>query len=90
MDELIVTVVGTDLFKSVEKIFDELGMHYDDFCKGSIGNMKTVVYTFVIEQHDVIKTRKNLMKRLDLERNIYTPMYVHGDWMKIYIFRNIL
>lgn len=89
MDELYVTVVGTELIKSVEKIFKELGMKYDDFKKGSIGNMKTMVYTFVTEQDHVIITRKKLMECIMMEPFKYTAMYVHGDWMRVFIFKKI-
>lgn len=89
MDELFVTVVGTDLIKSVEKIFDELGMHYDDFKKNSIGNMKTTVYSFMIDEDEIIAKRKRLMNRIMLEPLKYTAMYVHGDWMRLFIFKHI-
>lgn len=89
MDELYVTVVGTELIKSVEKILEALEMKYDDFRKGSIGNMKTMVYTFVTEQNHVIITRKKLMERIMMEPFKYTAMYVHGDWMRVFNFKKI-
>lgn len=89
MDELYVTVVGIELIKSIQKIFEELGMKYDDFKKGSIGNMKSMTFTFVTEQDHVIITRKRLMERIMMEPFKYTAMYVHGDWMRVFIFKKI-
>lgn len=90
MEKLKVTIVGQDIAKEVATIFDDLRLNAINQVKtGMLGNLKTLTYIFELEPEVVIFKRRELMNKL-AEYNIrLMPMYVHGDWMRIFVFKTL-
>ena len=88
MEKLKVTIVGQDISKEVVVIFDELGLNaFNTIKTGMLGNLKTLTYTFEIPDEEVIDKRKKLMDELARHDTRLMPMYVHGDWMRVFVFK---
>ena len=88
--ELKVTIVGQEISKEVAVIFDELGLNAVNQVKtGMLGNLKTLTYIFDIPEEQVIEKRKLLMDELAKYGTRLMPMYVHGDWMRIFVFKTL-
>lgn len=56
---------------------------------GMLGNLKTLTYIAEIEESDVIEKRKNLMNAMAKDCMRLMPLYTHGDWMRIFVFKPI-
>lgn len=90
MDVLRVTIVGQDLFKLVTEIFELVGLNpVNQVNTGMLGNLKILTYAFELQETEVIEKRKVLMNELSRDPIRLMPMYVHGDWMRIFIFKPI-
>lgn len=90
MDILRVTVVGQDLFKLVEDIFELIGLNrVNQVNTGMLGNLKILTYMFEIPEQEVIDKRKKLMNKISEDPIRLMAMYVHGDWMRIFVFKPI-
>ena len=90
MDVLRVTVVGKDLCKIVEGIFELVGLNTVNTVRnGMLGNLTTLTYEFMLEEDEVIAVRKKLMNELAKDYLHIMPMYVHGDWMRIFVMKPI-
>ena len=90
MDILNVTIIGQDLFSVMADIFDEIGLNrVNQVNTGMLGNLKILIYKFELEENDVIAKRKALMNRVSKEYTRMTAMYVHGDWMRIFIMKPV-
>ena len=90
MEKLRVTIIGQDIFKEVAVIFEDVGLRVvNQINSGMLGNLKGLTYVFELEEEKVIDTRKNLMKALTEYGPRFTAMYVHGDWMRIFIFKSM-
>lgn len=88
MAELQLTVVGGGFEELVENIFAVNSINPVNKINGvNLGNFRTLIYLIDIPEESVIETRRKLMKALSKERNHLIPMYEHGNWMKIYIFK---
>ena len=88
MEELKVTVVGQDIAKEVISIFDAVGLTMVNEVKtGMLGNLKALTYAFELSEDEVIEKRKELMNELAKYSIRLMPMYVHGDWMRIFVFK---
>lgn len=87
---LRVTVVGQDLFKIVEEIFSLVGLNtVNQLNNGMLGNLKILTYTFELPEKEVIETRSKLMAKMAEDNMRLMPLYVHGDWMRIFVFKPI-
>lgn len=90
MDVLRVTVVGQELYKLVEEIFELVGLNtVNQINSGMLGNLKILTYTFELSENEVIEKRKNLMNKLREDPIRLMPMYLHGDWMRVFVFKPI-
>ena len=90
MDVLRVAIVGQDLFKLVTEIFELVGLNpVNQVNTAMLGNLKILTYTFELEEAEIIKKRKELMNKLSEDPIRLMPMYVHGDWMRIFVFKPI-
>jgi hypothetical protein len=88
MEQIRVTIVGQDISKEVVTIFDDLGLNMVNHVKtGMLGNLKTLTYTFDFPEDEVIERRRELMDRLAEYPTRLMPMYVHGDWMRVFVFK---
>lgn len=90
MEKLRVSVVGLDIVDDVTAIFDLVGLTVvNQVSTGMLGNLKMLTYEFDIDESEVIAKRKNLMDEAAKYRLRLMPMYVHGDWMRVFIFKTI-
>ena len=94
MDELKITIVGQDIFKEVIAVFEKIGIGelekvnpVNEVRNGMLGNLKTLTYVFEIPEEKVISKRKELMSELSKNPRVI-PMYVHGDWMRLCVFKS--
>lgn len=88
MEMLRVTVIGQDLFKIVDEIFELVGLNTVNQVNTSmLGNLKTLTYLFELEDDEVIKKRKAMMDEMAKDNMRLMPMYVHGDWMRIFVMK---
>lgn len=91
MEKLHVTVVGKNIFQLVEKKFELVGINNAKMVKtGMLGNLKILAYEFELEESEVIDVRKKLMSKMTEDSMRLMPMYVHGDWMRIFVFEPIM
>lgn len=91
MEKLHVTVVGKNIFQLVEKKFELVGINNAKMVKtGMLGNLKILTYEFELEENEVIDVRKRLMSKMAEDSLRLMPMYVHGDWMRIFVFEPII
>jgi len=90
MEKLRVTVVGLDIVDEVTTIFDLVGLTMvNQVNTGMLGNLKILTYEFDLDESEVIAKRKALMDEAAKYRIRLMPMYVHGDWMRVFIFKTI-
>ena len=90
MEVLRVTVVGQELYKTVARIFEEVGLNpVNQINTGMLGNLKTLTYTFELSDEEIIQKRKAMMNEMAKDYLEMMPMYVHGDWMRIFVFKPI-
>lgn len=88
MEMLRVTVIGQDLFKIVDEIFELVGLNTVNQVNTSmLGNLKTLTYLFELQDDEVIKKRKAMMDEMSKDNMRLMPMYVHGDWMRIFVMK---
>ena len=90
-DILRVTVIGQDLFEPVKEAMVRAGFtsKVNQVKNGMLGNLKTLTYEFEIPQKQIIEKRANLMKELAKDSMRLMPLYIHGDWMRIFVMRPI-
>ena len=90
MEKLRVTVVGQEIVKEVTAIFDQVRLTMvNEVNTGMLGNLKTLTYTFELPEEEVIFKRKELMDNIAKYSIRLMPMYVHGDWMRVFVFKTI-
>ncbi len=88
MDILKVTVIGKDLFDIVEKYMELAGINtVNTVNSGMLGNLTTLTMEAPIREEEVIKKRGKLMELMSEDNMRLMPMYVHGDWMRIFIMK---
>lgn len=81
-------MVGQDLFPLVKEHIALAGVNtVNQVSTGMLGNLKTLTYEIEMEESDVIETRKRVMHRLALDNLRMMPMCVHGDWMRVFVFK---
>lgn len=91
MEKLRVTVVGQDLFKLVEHKMELVDINkVNQLNTGMLGNLKTLTFEIPLKEEDVIKTRKRLLDKIAEDSMRLMPMYVHGDWMRIFVIKPML
>ena len=89
-DILRVTVIGKELFKIVEKYMELVGLNtVNTVNSGMLGNLTTMTYEIEMRADEVIKKRANLMDKMSEDNMRLMPMYVHGDWMRIFVMKPI-
>lgn len=90
MEKLRVTVVGQDIFKAVVEKFELVDLNPVNQVKsGMLGNLKLLTYEFELEDHEIIEKRRNFMNSMIKDNMRLMPMYVDGDWMRIFVFKPI-
>ena len=90
MRSLSVTVIGQDLFKVVLSKFELVGINtVNQVNTGMLGNLKLLTYRFELEDEEVIEKRKALLNEFAKDSMRLQAMYVHGDWMRIFVMKPI-
>ena len=88
MEILRVTVVGQDIFNIVREKFELVGINkVNQVNNGMLGNLKTLTFQVESPAEKVIKMRTALMEKMAEDNLRLMPMYVHGDWMRIFVFK---
>ena len=88
MDILRITVIGKDLFKLVEKKMELAGINtVNTVNTGMLGNLTTLTYEVEMREDEIIRKRGNLMDKMAEDNMRLMPMYVHGDWMRIFVMK---
>ena len=87
-DILRITVIGKDLFKLVERYMELVGLNtVNTVNSGMLGNLITLTYEIELPADEVIKKRSMLMEKMAEDSMRLVPMYVHGDWMRIFVMK---
>lgn len=87
METLKVTVVGKDIFKIMEQIFEIVELNTANMVSnGMLGNLKILNYEFELEEVEIIRIRKNLLQEIQADNKRLMAMFVAGDWMRIFVF----
>lgn len=87
---LRVTVAGQDLFKIVAEKMELVKInHVNQISSGMLGNLKLLTYQIDLDDSEVIEKRQELMNSMAADNMRLMPMYVHGDWMRIFVFKPI-
>lgn len=88
MEKLRITVVGQDIFKTVaEKIQLANISKVNQINSGMLGNLKTLTYEIELEEDEVIRVRQRIMGKMTEDNMRLMPMCVHGDWMRVFVFK---
>lgn len=88
MSTLHLTVIGQELFKIVEEKLELAGINTaTQVSNGMLGNLKTLTYLFDIDDIDIIHARTNLMKIMSEDNMRLMPMFVNGDWGRIFVMK---
>jgi hypothetical protein len=88
MEKLRITVVGQDIFKIVKEAMLLVGINtINQVNSGMLGNLKTLTYEIEMDENEVIKTRQKIMGKMAEDSMRLMPMCVHGDWMRIFVFK---
>lgn len=88
MEKLRITVVGQDIAKIVAEKIQLVGINkVSQVSSGMLGNLKTLTYEIDLEEDEVIKVRQRLMGKMAEDSLRLMPMCVHGDWMKVFVFK---
>ena len=91
VEQLKVTIVGQDISKEVAVIFDELGLNAINQIKtGMLGNLKTLTFEIEMKESEIIKKRTQLMDKLAEDNMRLMPLYVHKDYMRIFVIKPML
>lgn len=90
METIKVTVVGKDLFKLVEQKMELSGINtVNTVSTGMLGNLTTLTFEAKMREDKVIQTRKKLLDIMADDIRLM-PLYVHGDWMRIFVTKPML
>lgn len=90
MEKLRITVVGQDIAKIVAEKIQLVGINkVNQVSSGMLGNLKTLTYEIDLEEDEVIKVRQQLMGKMAEDNLRLMPMCVHGDWMRVFVFKPI-
>ena len=90
MAAIMLTIVGQDLFKIVVEKMELVGINtVNQINSGMLGNLKTLTYKIDLDDSEVIEKRSALMSTMAEDNMRLMPMYVHGDWMRIFVFKPI-
>ena len=91
MDILRITVVGQDLFKLVEHKMELVGINrVNQLNTGMLGNLKTLTFEIEMKESEIIKKRTQLMDKLAEDNMRLMPLYVHKDYMRIFVIKPML
>lgn len=84
-----ITVVGQDIFKVVEEKFKLAGFNNaTQVNRSMLGNLKILTYSVDIDEIDAVERRKAIVRSMSDDIRLM-PMYVVGDWMRIFVFKPI-
>lgn len=88
MEKFRITAVGQDIAKIVAEKIQLVGINkVNQVSSGMLGNLKTLTYEIDLEEDEVIKVRQRLMGKMAEDSLRLMPMCVHGDWMKVFVFK---
>lgn len=87
---LHVTVVGKDLFTPVREKLELVSLNpVNEVKTGMLGNLTLLTYAFELPDDELIDKRRQLMDEFMKDTSRFMPMYIHGDWMRLFVFKPI-
>ena len=90
MEKFRITAVGQDVAKIVAEKIQLVGINkVNQVSSGMLGNLKTLTYEIDLKEDEVIKVRQQLMGKMAEDNMRLMPMCVHGDWMRVFVFKPI-
>lgn len=90
MEVMEVTVVGQELFEPVKRVLKLVELNpVNQVKRGMLGNLKALTYFVEIDEKEIIAKRCQLMDKLAENTATMLPLYLHGDWMKLYVVKPI-
>lgn len=88
MEKFRITAVGQDVAKIVAEKIQLVGINkVNQVSSGMLGNLKTLTYEIDLKEDEVIKVRQQLMGKMAEDNMRLMPMCVHGDWMRVFVFK---
>lgn len=88
MEKFRIIAVGQDVAKIVAEKIQLVGINkVNQVSSGMLGNLKTLTYEIDLEEDEVIKVRQRLMGKMAEDNLRLMPMCVHGDWMRVFVFK---
>lgn len=88
MQQLIITIIGQDLFKPCEEKFKLVLLNpVNRPNKRMLGNLKMLTYFFELEEDDVIEKRSKLLELIAEDHLRMMALFRAGDWMQLFITR---
>lgn len=88
MGTLHLTVIGQDIFKIVEEKLELANINTaTQVNNGMLGNLKTLTYLFDIDDIDIIAARTKLMSLMSEDNMRLMPMFVNGDWNRLFVMK---
>lgn len=87
-NRLYVTVVGNRIRNLCEYILTELTLinFLDTARLTRLGNFAAITYILSLPEDKVVSMRRQFMRRCCEESTQLVPMWVQGDWMRIFVF----
>lgn len=90
MAAITITIVGQDLFKIVERLFELVGFNeINDANLSMLGNLKMLTYEVEVFEEEVIQKRNDFLNMVAEDDKRLMAFYKAGDWMRILITRPI-
>lgn len=89
MQQLIITIIGQDLFKLCDEKFKLVMLNpVNQANKGMLGNLKTLTYFFFeLDEDEVIEKRSGFLNLVAEDHLRMMALFKAGDWMRIFIIR---
>lgn len=90
MAAMTITIIGQDLFKIVEHLFELVGFNeINDANLSMLGNLKMLTYEVEVFEEEVIQKRNEFLNMIAEDDKRLMAFYKAGDWMRILITRQI-
>lgn len=88
MEKFRITVVGQGIADIVAEKLELAGINkVNKINTGMLGNLKTLTYEIDMDENEVIRVRQKIMGLMAEDNMRLMPMCVHGDWMRVFVFK---
>ena len=81
---------SSDLFPNERKM-ELVGINkVNQLNTGMLGNLKTLTFEIEMKESEIIKKRAELMDKIAEDNMRLMPLYVHKDYMRIFVIKPML